>query len=62
MFPVNDLDAEATLLPRRRPGIPGVETAGDKFGNALAFVSGAAERAWIIGVPDDVDHATGWST
>jgi hypothetical protein len=41
------------------PGVPGGVDAGDRFGSALAFVSGFSERAVIVGVPDDVDNNTG---
>lgn len=58
VFPMNDLDGETTYS-QTTAGVPGVEEAGDKFGNALAFVSGATERAWIIGVADDAYHSNG---
>ena len=57
-FPVTDLDAD-TGLHAGHPGVPGAIEAGDQFGRTLAFVSGATERAWVIGVPDDVTDASG---
>ena len=50
VFPVTDLDAE-TGYTQDSAGVPGTAQAGDQFGRTLAFVSGATERAWIIGVP-----------
>ncbi len=58
VFPLTDLGAEASYS-QSSPGVPGVASAGDRFGTGLAFVSGASERALIVGVPDDVDHSTG---
>ena len=58
MFPVADLDGETTYA-QDSPGVPGGVDAGDHFGTPLAFVAGAAERALIIGVPDDVDNSHG---
>jgi hypothetical protein len=58
VFPVTDLDAETTWS-QDSIGVPGGVDAGDRFGAALAFVSGQAERALIVGVPDDVDNPNG---
>ena len=58
VFPVTDLDAEATYA-QDSPGVPGAVEAGDEFGETLAFVNGATERALIIGVPDDVGNSAG---
>jgi hypothetical protein len=58
VFPVTNLDAEVSYA-QNSPGIPGAATAGDRFGAALAVVVGAPERAVIVGVPDDVDNASG---
>ncbi|HSU34617.1 MAG TPA: hypothetical protein VLJ88_03055 [Propionibacteriaceae bacterium] len=58
VFPVADLDAEASYA-QDTAGVPGGVDAGDKFGSTLAFVAGATERALIIGVPDDVDNSNG---
>ena len=57
-FPVTDLDAETTYT-QDTAGVPGAVEAGDQFGKTLAIVNGATERAWIIGVPDDVGNAAG---
>ncbi len=57
-FPVTDLDAD-TIYTQDSPGVPGAIEAGDQFGRTLAFVNGATERAWVIGVPDDVADAAG---
>ncbi len=58
VFPVTNLDAEVSYA-QNSPGIPGTAKAGDRFGASLAVVVGAPERAVIVGVPDDTDHATG---
>ena len=58
IFPVTDLDGESGYT-QDSPGVPGGVDAGDRFGTSLAFVSGASERAFMVGVPDDVDHASG---
>lgn len=39
--------------------MPGAVDAGDRFGSAVAFVSGLDERAVLVGVLDEVDHSTG---
>jgi hypothetical protein len=57
-FPVTDLDAD-TIYTQDSPGVPGAVEAGDQLGKTLAFVNGATERAWIVGVPDDVVNAAG---
>ena len=41
------------------PDIPGDAEAGDKFGSALAVVSGNKDRAMLVGVPGDVTNDTG---
>ena len=58
VFPITDLDAE-TSYAQDTAGVPGAVEAGDEFGETLAFVNGATERALIIGVPDDVGNSTG---
>ena len=58
IFPVTDLDAEVTYS-QSSPGVPGGVDAGDRFGSAVAFVSGFSERAVLVGVPNDVDNSTG---
>ncbi len=58
VFPITDLDAE-TSYAQDTAGVPGAVEAGDEFGETLAFVNGASERALIIGVPDDVGNSTG---
>ncbi len=58
IFRVTNLAAELSYS-QGSPGVPGGVDAGDRFGSALAFVSGFSERAFIVGVPDDVDHSTG---
>ena len=58
VFPVANLGGESTYA-QNSPGVPGGVDAGDHFGSTLAFVAGAAERALIIGVPDDVDNSDG---
>ena len=58
VFPVTDLDAETTWS-QDSTGVPGGVDAGDRFGAALGFVSGQAERALIVGVPADVDNPNG---
>ncbi len=58
IFPVSDLDGESSFS-QGSPGVPGGTDAGDQFGSSLAFVPGVAERAFLVGVPDDVDNASG---
>jgi hypothetical protein len=58
IFRMSNLGAELTYS-QSSPGVPGGVDAGDRFGSTVAFVSGAGERAFIVGVPDDVDHGTG---
>ncbi|HWJ53825.1 MAG TPA: hypothetical protein VNT24_10685, partial [Propionibacteriaceae bacterium] len=58
VFPMTNLGAELTYS-QSSPGIPGNPTAGDRFGSSLAVVSGIAERALLVGVPDDVEFSTG---
>ena len=58
VFPITDLDAESTYT-QDSAGVPGGAEAGDRFGSTLAFVNGCAERALIVGVPDESDNSTG---
>ena len=58
VFPLTDLSTEVSYT-QGSPGVPGAASAGDRFGTGLAFVAGAAERALIVGIPDDADHTTG---
>lgn len=58
VFPINDLDGE-TVYTQGSPGMPGDVDAGDRFGSSLAAVRGVSETALLIGVPADVDLATG---
>ena len=58
VFPLTNLAAELTYS-QSSPGIPGNPEAGDRFGSSLAVVSGAAERALLVGVPDDNGNSTG---
>jgi hypothetical protein len=37
----------------------GTAAANDHFGEGLGFVSGVAERAILVGVPDDVQYSSG---
>ncbi len=58
VFPMTNLAAELTYS-QSSPGIPGNPEAGDRFGSSLAVVSGVAERALLVGVPDDNGSSTG---
>lgn len=58
IFPLDNLTAETTYT-QASPGMPGAVDAGDRFGATLAVVHGVGEVVLLIGVPDDVDHATG---
>jgi hypothetical protein len=58
VFPTNDLAADVSWT-QGSPGVPGRADAGDRFGASLNTVAGAAERVLLVGVPDDVDHASG---
>ncbi|HZA72414.1 MAG TPA: VCBS repeat-containing protein [Propionibacteriaceae bacterium] len=58
IFRMTNLGAELTYS-QASPGVPGGVDAGDRFGSRVAFVSGAGERAFLVGVPDDVDNSTG---
>jgi Domain of unknown function (DUF1929)/FG-GAP repeat len=57
IFPLDDLGAEVT----HDQGSTGVGTAAanDHFGEGLGFVAGVAERAILVGVPDDVQYSSG---
>ena len=57
VFPLSNLGAELSYA-QSSPGIPGEAEAGDRFGSSLAVVSGATERALLVGVPD-VGNSTG---
>lgn len=58
VFPVTDLDAEATY-DQNSAGMPGVAETGDRFGSTLAVVEGATERVLLVGVPDDATNGSG---
>jgi hypothetical protein len=58
LFPMSNLAAERNFS-ESSPGIPGNAQAGERFGSSLAVVSGAQERALLIGAPDDVENSTG---
>ena len=58
VFPTHNLGSEVTWT-QATPGVPGGADAGDKFGATLATVAGLGERALLVGVPDDVDNASG---
>jgi hypothetical protein len=58
VFPLSNLGAELSYS-QSSPGIPGEAEPGDRFGSSLAVVSGATERALLVGVPDDVENSTG---
>ncbi len=58
VFPTNNLASDVAWT-QNSPGVPGGADAGDKFGASLNTVAGAAERVLLVGVPDDVDHASG---
>jgi FG-GAP repeat len=57
VFPLSNLAAELSYT-QSSPGIPGAAEAGDRFGSSLAVVSGATERALLVGVPG-VGDSTG---
>ena len=57
VFPLSNLGAELSYA-QSSPGIPGQAEEGDRFGSSLAVVSGATERALLVGVPD-VGDTTG---
>lgn len=58
VFPVADLDAE-TSWTQASPGVPGTPQAGDRFGAAVAVVSGLTEQALLVGVPLEASSSTG---
>lgn len=58
VFPVTDLDGE-TVYTQDSAGMPGGIDAGDRFGASLGAARGTNETVLLVGVPDDVDHATG---
>jgi hypothetical protein len=58
VFPANSLASDVSWS-QASAGVPGGVDAGDKFGASLNTVAGASERVLLVGVPDDVDHASG---
>lgn len=58
VFGIGDLAADK-VWTQGSPGVPGVPKAGDRFGETLGTVAGAAERVLLVGVPDDTDNAAG---
>jgi hypothetical protein len=60
VFPLSNLGAEVSYT-QSSPGIPGEAESGDGFGSSLAVVSGATERALLVGVPDAA-NSTGMVT
>jgi hypothetical protein len=57
IFPLDDLGAEVTH-DQSSTGV-GTAAANDHFGEGLGFVAGVAERAILVGVPDDVQYSSG---
>ena len=57
VFPVTNLDAEVSYA-QNSPACPDGQ-GGRSLRRSLAVVVGAPERAVIVGVPDDTDHASG---
>jgi hypothetical protein len=57
IFPLDDLGAEVTH-DQSSTGV-GTAATNDHFGEGLGFVSGVAERAILVGVPDDVQYSSG---
>jgi Domain of unknown function (DUF1929)/FG-GAP repeat len=57
IFPLDDLGAEVSH-DQSSTGV-GTAAANDHFGEGLGFVSGVAERAILVGVPDDVQYSSG---
>jgi hypothetical protein len=57
IFPLDDLGAEVTH--DQSSTAVGTAAANDHFGEGLGFVSGVAERAILVGVPDDVQYSSG---
>jgi hypothetical protein len=49
IFPLDDLGAEVTYDQTAA----GAAAANDHFGDGLGFAAGAAERSFLVGVPDD---------
>lgn len=58
VFPTDNLASDVSWS-QASAGVPGGVDAGDKFGASLNTVAGASERVLLVGVPDDVDHASG---
>jgi hypothetical protein len=54
IFPLDDLGAEVT----HDQTAAGAAAANDHFGDGLGFVAGAAERSFLVGVPDDGQYGT----
>jgi Domain of unknown function (DUF1929)/FG-GAP repeat len=57
IFPLDDLGSEVSH-DQSSTGV-GTAAANDHFGEGLGFVSGVAERAILVGVPDDVQYSSG---
>ena len=58
VFPTNNLASDVSWS-QATSGVPGGVDAGDKFGASVNTVAGSGERVLLVGVPDDVDHASG---
>jgi hypothetical protein len=58
VFPTNNLASDLSWS-QASTGVPGGVDAGDRFGASVNTVAGVAERVLLVGVPDDVDHASG---
>ena len=58
VFPLSNLGAEKSYT-QNSSGIQSVAEAGDRFGAALAVVSGPSERALLVGVPEETDYGIG---
>jgi hypothetical protein len=58
----NDDGNSTSVVNQDTTEVPGAAEAGDRFGTALAVVVGKQEQAILVGVPDDVRTASGWST
>jgi hypothetical protein len=58
IFPLDDLGAEVTY-DQDSTGMVGSAAANDQFGGGLGFVAGVGERAFLVGVPNDVEFSGG---
>ncbi len=58
VFPVTSLGSEVGY-GQDSPGVPGTPQAGDKFGSAVAVVTGNTEQVLLVGVPNDVTETHG---